>query len=86
MNRCDWRDCSLEVGLFDGAVASLLNTAARKNIPVNRNRFISLCPNHFELGVTNPMPAKIRINQPKRLAIVIILVIVTIIYLLFPGS
>jgi len=52
MNRCDWMDCVLEVGLFDGAPSSLLNTEAGKNIPIHKNRFISLCPQHFILGVS----------------------------------
>ena len=51
MNSCDWTDCSLEVGLFDGAPRILLSAEGRKNIPVEKNRFINLCPHHFELGV-----------------------------------
>ena len=54
MNRCDWTDCALEVGLFDGAPSSLLSAEVRKKISVDKSRFINLCPNHFELGVASP--------------------------------
>jgi hypothetical protein len=30
MNSCDWTDCSLEVGLFDGAPHTLLSAEGRK--------------------------------------------------------
>ena len=59
MNRCDWADCTLEVGLFDGAPSSLLNREAFENISFgNKTRFISLCPQHLELGLTNRTPPK----------------------------
>ena len=60
MNSCDWTDCSLEVGLFDGAPRTLLSSEGRKNIPVEKNRFINLCPHHFELGVASVKPTKFR--------------------------
>jgi hypothetical protein len=50
MNNCDWTDCLLEVGLFDGAPRTLLSDEGHKNIPVE-SRFINLCREHFELGV-----------------------------------
>ena len=75
MSQCDWTDCGLEVGLFDGAPSSLLNPEARKDLPHNKNQFVSLCTEHFELAVQNLTPAKARTgtNQPKALAIFVIL-------------
>ena len=66
MNRCDWTDCALEVGLFDGMPSSLLNPEAHKNIPVTKNRFISLCPKHFELGITFK-PATVRTDYASEI-------------------
>jgi len=42
MNSCDWTDCSLEVGLFDGAPSTLLSVEGRKNIPGDKYRFINV--------------------------------------------
>ena len=80
MNSCDWTDCSLEVGLFDGAPRSLLSAEGRKNIPVEKNRFINLCAHHFELGVASLDPQK---EQWTRLTVwpLMILVVLAVIYL-----
>ena len=84
MNSCDWTDCSLEVGLFDGAPRTLLSAEGRKNIPVERNRFINLCPDHFEVGVASLKPMKI---QSISLTVwpLMILVVLAVIYLGFPN-
>ena len=69
MNSCDWTDCSLEVGLFDGAPRTLLSAEGRKNIPVEKNRFINLCAHHFELGLASLDPQKEQMDQADGLAI-----------------
>ena len=84
MNSCDWTDCSLEVGLFDGAPRTLLSAEGRKNIPVEKNRFIKLCAHHFELGVASLDPQK---EQWTSLTVwpLMILVVLAVIYLGFPN-
>jgi hypothetical protein len=62
----EWTDCTLEPTLFDGSVGEFLNTLARKNIPVNKNRFISPCPKHFDLGVQRLTPAKANPERPTK--------------------
>ena len=57
MNRCDWPDCPVEVGLFEGVPASLLSGEGRNNIPVDKNRFVTLCLKHFEVAVGKPPDA-----------------------------
>jgi hypothetical protein len=83
MNSCDWTDCSLEVGLFDGAPSTLLSAEGRKNIPGDKYRFINLCPNHFELGVASPEIMKIQWTSPTFWRLMI-LVLLAVIYLGFP--
>jgi hypothetical protein len=64
MNHCHWTDCALEVGLFDGVPNSLLNPEVRENILFERNRFINLCPNHFELaGQAKPTKIRTKISR-----------------------
>jgi hypothetical protein len=84
MNSCDWTDCSLEVGLFDGAPRTLLSAEGRKDIPAEKNRFINLCPDHFQLGVASPDPQK---EQWTSLTVwpLMILVALAFIYLGFPN-
>lgn len=84
MNRCDWTDCALEVGLFDGAPSSLLSAEGLKNVAVDRNRFINLCRNHFEIGVASPEPMKLQWTGPTVWRLVI-LVLLAVIYLGFPN-
>jgi hypothetical protein len=84
MNSCDWTDCSLEVGLFDGAPRTLLSAEGRKNIPVERNSFINLCPDHFELGVASLKPMKIQWTSATVWPLMI-LIFLAVIYLGFPN-
>ena len=84
MNYCDWTDCAVEVGLFDGVPASLLNPEDRKNVPNGRNGFTSLCPEHFDLAVANldePKTTRFERKQAEYFAIVVLLVLVTVTYL-----
>jgi hypothetical protein len=69
MNSCDWTDCSLEVGLFDGAPSTLLSAEGRKNIPGDKYRFINLCPNHFEPWHGKPRANEDAMDQSDVLAI-----------------
>jgi hypothetical protein len=50
-NRCDWMGC-VEVGFLNGVQKTLLNNEGRKNIPATVHRFVFLCDNHFQLGVS----------------------------------
>jgi len=83
MNNCDWTDCLLEVGLFDGAPRTLLSDEGHKNIPVE-SRFINLCREHFELGVASPEPTKIQLTSLTVWPLMI-LVVLGVIYLGLPN-
>jgi len=83
MNNCDWTDCLLEVGLFDGGPRTLLSDEGHKNITVE-SRFINLCREHFELGVASLKPTKIQLTSLTVWPLMI-LVVLAVIYLGLPN-
>ena len=69
MNVCAWTDCSFEVGLFDGLPSNFLNSEARYNIPVDKDRFICLCPEHSLRHTRSRFPTQDRVRPGATLCV-----------------